>query len=158
MFQKLIQERPALIEYWGDLLKNGAINTSKGSISLLERPCGDKTLIVRDTVNDILFHTVTGRLDITRAVSTVPNKYSFRVSKMEDLDPEDLDIAFDRYEGFESSLRDLYRSVDAITEAYEHESKKRNLVRKWIMNRGNRLFLYGSVVYILMTAAILFLH
>lgn len=158
MFQKLIQERPALIEYWEDLLRNGAINTSKGSISLLKRPCGDKTLIVRDTVNDILFHTITGRLDVTRAASTVPNKYSFRVSKMNDLDPTDLDPAFDKYEGFENALRDLYRSVDAIIETYEQESAKQNRVRKWMRNRSNRMFLYGSVLYVVLTAVILFLH
>ena len=75
MFQKLIRERPAIQEYWKDLLEKGLIGTEKGSIELIRRPCGDRTLIVRDIENDILFHTVTGRLDVARAASTVPNKY-----------------------------------------------------------------------------------
>lgn len=156
MFQKLIRERPAIQEYWKDLLEKGIITTPKGSISLMRRPCGDRTLIVRDVENDILFHTVTGRLDVTRAVSTTPNKYSFRVSKMGHLDPDDLDSAFDKYEGFENSLRDLYRAVDAIIGEYAESRPPERRMRVWMKSTSNRLFLLGAVLYVALTLTALF--
>ena len=156
MFQKLIRERPAIQEYWKDLLEKGLIGTEKGSIELLRRPCGDRTLIVRDIENDILFHTVNGRLDVTRAASTVPNKYSFRVSKMGHLDPDDLDPAFDKYEGFETALRDLYRAVDVITEDYARTTPPERRVRSWLKFPGNRWFLAGTALYTILTLLALF--
>lgn len=156
MFQKLIRERAALQEYWKDLLEKGVINTPKGSISLMRRPCGDRTLIIRDVEHDILFHTVAGRLDVTRAASTTPNKYSFRVSKMGNLDPDDLDPAFDKYEGFENSLRDLYRAVDAITEEYAQTRPPERRLRVWLRKGGNKLFLLGAIIYSALTITALF--
>ena len=156
MFQKLIRERPAIQEYWKDLLEKGLIGTEKGSIELIRRPCGDRTLIVRDIENDILFHTVTGRLDVTRAASTVPNKYSFRVSKMGHLDPDDLDPAFDKYEGFETALRDLYHAVDVITEDYARTTPPERRVRSWLKFPGNRWFLAGTALYTILTLLALF--
>ena len=156
MFQKLIRERPAIQEYWKDLLEKGLIGTEKGSISLMRRPCGDRTLIVRDIENDILFHTVNERLDVTRAASTAPNKYSFRVSKMGHLDPDDLDPAFDKYEGFETALRDLYHAVDVITEDYSRTTPPERRVRSWLKLPGNRWFLVGTALYALLTLTALF--
>ncbi|QGZ16198.1 hypothetical protein Hena1_00220 [Erwinia phage Hena1] len=158
MFQKLVRERPALQEYWKELLEKGAIGTAKGNIELLRRPCGDRTLIVRDFENDILFHSITGRLDVTRAASTVPNKYSFRVRKMGDLDPDDLDPAFDKYEGFETALRDLYRAVDTIIEEHVKESPPEQRVERWLRSSGNRLFLIGATAYAILTLTALFIR
>lgn len=156
MFQKLIRERPALQEYWGELLDNGIIATKKGNIELLSRPCGDRTLIIRDYENDILFHSITGRLDVTRAASTAPNKYSFKVRNMGDLDPDDLDPAFDKYEGFETALRDLYRAVDTIIEERVKESPAEQRVGRWLSSGANRLFLIGATAYAILTLAALF--
>lgn len=151
MFQKLVRERPALQEHWKELLEKGEIETAKGSISLKRRPCGDRTLIVRDFENDILFHTITARLDVSRAASTAPNKFSFRVRKMGDLDPDDLDPAFDKYEGFETALRDLYRAVDKIIEEHEKESPPEERVARWLSSSGNSLFLLGTTAYAILT-------
>lgn len=155
MFQKLVRERPALQEHWKQLLEKGEIETTKGSISLMRRPCGERTLIVRDFENDILFHTITGRLDVTRAASTVPNKYSFRVRKMGDLDPDDLDPAFDKYEGFETALRDLYRAVDTIIEEHEKGGPPEERMVRWLSSSGNRLFLFGTTAYAILTLLVL---
>lgn len=156
MFQKLIRERPAIQEYWKDLLEKGSIGTEKGSITLRLRHCGDRSFVVRDIENDILFHTTSGRLDVTRAISTTPNKYSFRVSKMGDLDPDDLDPAFDKFEGFEIAIRDLYRAVDSITEEYGKTTPPERRVRSWLKQAGNSSFLLATVGYILLTLIVIF--
>lgn len=156
MFQKLVRERPALQEYWKDLLEKGVIETPKGSIALRRKACGDRTIVVKDVVNDILFHIVVGRLDITRAASTSPNKYSFRVSKMGDLDPDDLDPAFNKFEGFEIALRDLYRAVDTITEEYAKTTPPERRVKNWLKNTNNKLFLVASSLYAVLTLLALF--
>lgn len=159
MFQKLVRERPAMQGHWKQLLEEGCITTNKGSIKLIRRPSGDRTLLVKAVDSDLHFHITSGRLEITRGDgSDNPTKLSFRVSQLGSLDIEDLDPAFDKVEGFELAIHDLYKTVDGILEEYERHQPPIVQAKGWLSRNSNRIFLLALIVYISLTVIALFAH
>lgn len=153
MFQKIVREHPILREHWHTLLEKGFIENSKGCIVLVREPVTEeRVLVIRDAKNGILFSIKVGRLDVTRGSNTIrPTTYTFRVGDMGKLDPEHLEEAFDSYEGFEASIRDLYRSLDRIISEHKKTLGVKYRVKDWFRNSNNRWFLLAAVLYGLLT-------
>lgn len=156
MFQKIVREHPTLQEHWQTLLEKGFIENSKGCIALVRKYAADEqVLIIRDAKNSILYTIRVGRLEVTRGSDTInPMKYTFRVGDMGKLDPDDLGEAFDSYEGFETSIRDLYRTIDSIIDEYKSTLGWKYKVKDWFRSRLNRIFFAIFVGYALISTAI----
>lgn len=153
MFQKLVREHPTLQEHWQTLLEKGFIENSKGCIALVRKYAADeRVLIIRDARNSILYTIRVGRLEVTRGVDTqTPSNYTFRVGDMGKLDPENLEDAFEEYEGFESAIRDLYRIIDRIIKEHKKSLGWKYRIKDWLGSKINRTFLLIGIVYLLLT-------
>lgn len=149
MFQKLVREHPTLQEHWKTLLEKGVIQNSKGSISLLRKYAADeRVLTIKDAENSILYTVRTGRLEVVRDADTdVPSEYTFRVGDMGKLDPENLEEAFNEYEGFEIAIRDLYNTIDKIIDEYKKDLGWFYRVKDWFRSRLNKIFFAIFVAY-----------
>ncbi len=158
MFQKLVREHPTLQEHWKTLLEKGFIENSKGCIALVRKYAAEeRVLIIRDAGSNILYTIRVGKLEVTRGVDNQnPMNYTFRVGDMGKLDAENLDEAFDEYEGFENSIRDLYRSIDKIIEEYKKSLGLWYRIKNWFRNRMNKIFFIVFVVYAIISILVYF--
>ncbi|HDR2377137.1 TPA: hypothetical protein QCH88_004384 [Enterobacter asburiae] len=157
MFQKLVREHPTLQEHWQTLLEKGFIENSKGCIAIVRKYAADeRVLIIRDAKNSILYTIRVGRLEVTRGVDTqTPSHYTFRVGDMGKLDPENLEEAYDEYEGFESAIRDLYRIIDRIIKEHKKSLGWKYRVKDWLKSPYNKIFISVALVYFVLTILIL---
>ncbi|UGV21668.1 hypothetical protein EspYZU15_155 [Cronobacter phage EspYZU15] len=158
MFQKLVREHPTLQEHWQTLLEKGFIENSKGCIALVRKYAADeRVLIIRDVKNSILYTIRVGRLEVTRGVDTQnPMTYTFRVGDMGKLDPEDLEEAFDQYEGFETSIRDMYRTIDIIINEHKKSLGLVYRIKDWFRNTPNKIFFAVFIIYAIISVVVYF--
>lgn len=158
MFQKLVREHPTLQEHWQTLLEKGFIENSKGCIALVRKYAADeRVLIIRDAKNSILYTIRVGRLEVTRGVDTQnPAQYTFRVGDMGKLDPDHLEEAFDEYEGFETAIRDLYRTIDKIINEYKKSLGWGYRIKDWFRNPPNKVFFAVFVIYAIISMVVYF--
>lgn len=156
MFQKIVREHPTLQEHWQTLLVKGYIENSKGCIALVRKYAADeKVLIIRDAGSGLLYTIRTGKLEVTRGIDTQkPTTYTFRVGKMGKLDPLDLEQAFEEYEGFESSIRDLYKTIDKIIDEHKKTLGWLYQVKDWFRSKTNRIFFALFLGYGIMTVIV----
>lgn len=149
MFQKLVREHPTLQDYWTELLEKGFIENSQGSITLTKMDIlSERVLLVRDEVNALSYSIRSGKLSVTRGLDTsLPQTQVFNVDQVGSLKPESLERAFEECEGFESCIRDLYRTLDKIIK--EHKKGRKFYLRAfdWLNDRMNLIFLLGLVLY-----------
>lgn len=158
MFQKLVREHPTLQEHWQTLLEKGFIENSKGCIALVRKYAAEEqVLIIRDAKSSILYSVRVGRLEVTRGVDSVnPITYTFRVGDMGKLDADNIEEAFDEYEGFESSIRDLYRTIDKIISEHKKSLGMVYRIKDWFKNSANKIFFTIFVVYAIISFAVYF--
>uniref|UniRef100_A0AAU8GFE6 Virion structural protein n=1 Tax=Salmonella phage vB_SEnST11_KE22 TaxID=3161173 RepID=A0AAU8GFE6_9CAUD len=158
MFQKLVREHPTLQEHWHTLLEKGFIENSKGCIALVRKYAADeRVLIIRDAKNSILYTIRVGRLEVTRGVdSQNPMTYTFRVGDMGKLDTTDLEEAFDHYEGFESAIRDLYRTIDRVINEHKKSLGWGYRIKDWFRNPPNKIFFAVFIIYTIISILVYF--
>lgn len=158
MFQKLVREHPTLQEHWQTLLEKGYIENSKGCIALVRKYAAEeRVLIIRDASSSILYTIRVGKLEVTRGVDTQnPMTYTFRVSEMGKLDTENLEKAFDTYEGFETTIRDLYRTIDKVIDQHKRSLGWLYRVKDWFRSNTNKVFFGIFVAYAIISLVVYF--
>lgn len=156
MFQKLVREHPTIQDYWEELLEKGFIENSEGSIQLLRKEeLSERVLLVRDEASAISYSIRSGKLTVTRGLDTAsPQAQTFHVDQVGSLKPEVLERAFEECEGFESCIRDLYKTLDKIIK--EHKKKRPWYERtwEWLNNKTNLAFLVLFIGYAALTFAV----
>lgn len=156
MFQKLVREHPTIQDYWGELLEKGFIENTQGSMQLLRKDeLAERVLLVRDEPSAISYSIRSGKLTVTRGLdSASPQAQTFHVDQVGSLKPEVLERAFEECEGFESCIRDLYKTLDKIIK--EHKKKRPWYERtwEWLNNKTNLVFLLLFIGYTALSIAV----
>lgn len=160
MFQKLVREHPTIKDHWQELLEKGYIENSQGRITLHRSDeTSERVLLVRDEINALSYSIRAGKLSVTRGLDTaLPQTQVFHVDQVGSLQPDVLEKAFDECEGFESAIRDLYRTLDKIVEEHKKNQPLPNRAKDWFKNKVNLIFLGVFITYTVLTGWLLAYH